>query len=342
MCGDFCLSVAIRTLMIDAAESTAVRSGRMGIGAGIVLDSVAADEYAECRLKGAFVTGADPGFQLFETMYATREDGVRYLERHLARLRASAAWFGFVCDEARVRAHIDEQQEALPPGVAHRMRLSLDKAGAIALVAAPLAPLADEVGVLLGPEHGFAATGAADMLLRHKTTHRADYDRGWREAEAKGAFDTLFFNDRGELTEGGRSNVFVKLAGQWWTPPLSSGVLAGVMRGVLLEDAGMHAGERVLSQGRRAERRSADGMQCAARRVAGAARPLAQGWWRPAGVPGGADQNVCSGPGNEPSFTARTYASTAAKMPSCPSMKFFTKRGRLPGKIPSMSCSTST
>jgi para-aminobenzoate synthetase/4-amino-4-deoxychorismate lyase len=89
---------------------------------------------------------------------------------------------------------------------------------------------------------------ADDPLLRHKTTHRAEYDRGWREAEARGAFDTLFFNERGELTEGGRSNVFVKLAGRWWTPPLESGVLPGIMRGVLLEDIDLHAAERVLTR----------------------------------------------------------------------------------------------
>jgi para-aminobenzoate synthetase/4-amino-4-deoxychorismate lyase len=247
-CGDFCLSVAIRTLLLDAAKETGERSGRMGVGGGIVLDSVAVDEYAECGLKSRFVTGADPGFQLFETMYAMREDGVRYLARHLARLGASAAWLGFDYDEARVRARIDTQCGALPPGVAHRMRLALDHAGTLELLAAPLAPLADEVGVLLGPDHGFAATGTTDLLLRHKTTRRAEYDRGWRAAEAKGAFDTLFFNDRGELTEGGRSNVFVKMAGRWWTPPLSSGALPGVMRGVLLEDASLHAAERVLNK----------------------------------------------------------------------------------------------
>jgi para-aminobenzoate synthetase/4-amino-4-deoxychorismate lyase len=56
----------------------------------------------------------------------------------------------------------------------------------------------------------------------------------------------LFFNERGELTEGGRTTVFVKLDGQWWTPPLSSGVLPGVMRSVLLADASMEARERVL------------------------------------------------------------------------------------------------
>lgn len=58
----------------------------------------------------------------------------------------------------------------------------------------------------------------------------------------------LFFNERGELTEGGRSNVFVKLDGQWVTPPLSCGVLPGVMRGVLLDDPAFAAKERVVTR----------------------------------------------------------------------------------------------
>ncbi len=249
-CGDFCLSVAIRTLTLTPTARPGELQGRMGVGAGIVLDSVAVDEYAECQLKASFLTGAEPGFDLFETMYATREAGVRHLVRHLARLSASAATLGFRFDgESDVRTQIAEKCASLPAQIPHRMRLALSKSGTIDITAAALTPLADStVGVLLGPDHDFAATEAHDPLLRHKTTRRAEYDRGWREAEAQGAFDTLFFNERGELTEGGRSNVFVKLAGQWWTPPLESGVLPGIMRSVLLEDADLHAAERVLTR----------------------------------------------------------------------------------------------
>jgi para-aminobenzoate synthetase / 4-amino-4-deoxychorismate lyase len=250
-CGDFCLSVTIRTLTLDAMSpgNAETRHGKMGVGAGIVLDSVAADEYAECQLKARFLTDADPGFELFETMYATREEGIRHLDRHLARLTASAAWLGFRFDEPGLRTRLAAQCASLPTETPHRVRLALGKDGVIQIVAAVLAPLAEPaVGVLLAPDHGFAATEATDTLLHHKTTRRAEYDRGWRSAEALGAFDTLFFNDRGELTEGGRSNVFVKLAGRWWTPPLSSGVLPGVMRSVLLEDADLGAAERVITR----------------------------------------------------------------------------------------------
>jgi len=248
--GDFCMSVAIRTLTLKPSAPTGELRGTMGVGAGIVLDSVAEDEYAECRLKARFLTGAEPGFELFETMYATREEGVRHVSRHLARLSASAATLGFQFDAASIRAQIAERCASLPAATPHRMRVALGKSGATQITAAVLVPLADStVNVLLATDHDFASTQSGDPLLRHKTTHRAQYDRGWREAEAKGAFDTLFFNERGELTEGGRSNVFVKLAGRWWTPPLASGVLPGVMRSILLEDdANLQAAEKVLTE----------------------------------------------------------------------------------------------
>ena len=87
--GDFCLSVPIRTLEL-AAPAGGVRSARMGVGAGIVHDSDATDEFAECALKARFLTGLANHFSLFETMHASSADGVRHLERHLARLSASA------------------------------------------------------------------------------------------------------------------------------------------------------------------------------------------------------------------------------------------------------------
>ncbi|MEM5325529.1 aminodeoxychorismate synthase component I [Paraburkholderia sp. JHI2823] len=251
-CGDFCLSVVIRTLTLDAPTKGrgATRHGEMGVGAGIVLDSVAADEYEECRLKARFLTDADPGLECFETMYATRAGGVRHAERHLARLAASAAWLGFPCDVEALRARLNETCATFADDDApHRMRLALGKSGAATLTSAPLAALAhDTVGVLLAPDHGYAPVESADALLLRKTTRRAEFDRAWREAEALGGFDMLFFNERGELTEGGRSNVFVKLDGKWYTPPLASGVLPGVMRGVVLDDASFGARERVLTR----------------------------------------------------------------------------------------------
>ncbi len=58
-CGDFCLSVAIRTVTLGPDEG-GWRAGRLGVGAGITIDSRASDEFDECALKARFLTGLDP------------------------------------------------------------------------------------------------------------------------------------------------------------------------------------------------------------------------------------------------------------------------------------------
>jgi len=238
---NFCLSVPIRTLELQHGR------GRMGVGAGIVLDSVAADEFEECELKAQFLTGSDPGFDLFETTFATKEEGIRHSDRHLSRLETSAQWCGFPFDRTQLQKRIEETCAGFEAKAGHRLRIALSKSGEITVTSAPLVPLAaSTVDVLLASEYGFAARFADDPLLRHKTTSREEYDRAWREAEAQGAFDMLFFNERAELTEGGRSNVFVRLNGRWSTPPLDAGLLPGVMRGVLIEE--LDAEERMLTR----------------------------------------------------------------------------------------------
>lgn len=241
--GDFCLSVPIRTLVLQAPDVTGVRAGEMGVGAGIVHDSIAADEYAECLLKARFLTGMPHEFELFETLHATREAGCRHLELHLQRLHASAAYFGFAHDESAIRALLLQTSTRLADGP-HRLRLALHPDGSCSVQTGALAALQEPVRLLIADR----APQVPTLFLRHKTSVRADYDAAWRAAEAQGAFDTLFFNAEGYLTEGGRSSVFVKLDGRWHTPPLACGLLPGVMRTVVLADPAWHASERTLTR----------------------------------------------------------------------------------------------
>jgi para-aminobenzoate synthetase/4-amino-4-deoxychorismate lyase len=241
--GDFCMSVPIRTLVLGPGEG--LRRGELGVGAGIVFDSDPQGEYAECKLKARFLTGLSNDFELFETIKASWEDGPRHLELHLARIAASAAYFGLPFDANAAHTRVLDACLALPPeGGVHRLRLALDAGGALTTTAAPLAPLAEPVRVVLAE----APTQSSDVFLRHKTSVRSRYDAAWRAAEAQGAFDALFFNERGELTEGGRSNVFVRLEGRWYTPPLSCGLLPGVMRAVMLAAPAWDATERVITR----------------------------------------------------------------------------------------------
>lgn len=241
--GNFCLSVPIRTLVLRENGANGLHGGVLGVGAGIVHDSDANEEFAECRLKAQFLTGLGNDFGLIETIHATRGEGCRHLDLHLKRLQSSAAYFGFAFDEQAIRDGLGRACESLDPAGEHRVRLVLEQDGRYSIQTGVLAPLVLPVKLMLAQDR----TDSSDLFLRHKTTVRERYDAAWRGAEAKGAFDMVFCNERGEVTEGGRSSVFARLDGRWYTPPLSAGVLPGVMRSVLLFDPAWNASERVLT-----------------------------------------------------------------------------------------------
>jgi len=69
---------------------------------------------------------------------------------------------------------------------------------------------------------------SGNLFLYHKTTLRSIYDEAW--AERAGSDEVVLLNERGEITEGCISNIAVRVAGQWLTPTLESGLLPGVLR----------------------------------------------------------------------------------------------------------------
>src|SRR5258708_1119423 len=76
----------------------------------------------------------------------------------------------------------------------------------------------------------------------------------WAVAEAnKEGFDeVVMLNERGEVAECTPATIFAVKAGKIFTPPLNSGCLEGVTRGILMEIA-PEAGVSVLEQSLRPE-----------------------------------------------------------------------------------------
>ena len=223
--GDCRFNVAIRTLEVAP-------NGRasLGVGSGIVIDSDPKREYAECLLKARFLTGFDPGFELIETM---RLECGKYplLTLHLERLAASARALGFACDVPALAVALAEISSACAAGI-HRVRLTLAHDGHYRISLAKLNDDGQPWLVILADER----LDADDYLLRHKTSARSLYDRALVQlADHPDVFDALFLNTRGEVCEGARSNVFIERGGILLTPPLSCGLLPGVMRRHLLE-----------------------------------------------------------------------------------------------------------
>lgn len=227
--GDSLFNVAIRTAVIDRAGT-----GEMGIGSGVVADSDGAKEYAECLLKMKFLTDPVRRFELIETMLYDGTKGVWLLDGHLRRLATSARYFGFAYDAAKVRATLDAAI-AKGSGARLRVRLLLDEDGKVAVTVTPQpAPAADAVMRYVVSD---TRLNSADLFLYHKTTRRELYDREWAHySETLGADEVIYLNERGELAEGSRTTIFIERDGALLTPPLSSGLLPGVLRGALMAD----------------------------------------------------------------------------------------------------------
>ncbi|MFM9978443.1 MAG: aminodeoxychorismate synthase component I [Sphingomonadaceae bacterium] len=214
-------NVAIRTLAMG------VDGAQLGLGSGIVADSQADSEWQECLAKGAFLA-SDRRFDLIETMAFDPFHGIARLDAHMARVRASAAAFGFRFNRHAARNELQAATFRLTQP--SRVRLVLAPSGAIAIATSP-APDAPtgriDIAVmpLPVPPH--------DFRLRHKTTDRRFYDEARR---ATGAFEVIFTDAQRRLTEGSFTNVFVERDDVLLTPPLALGLLGGVLRDTLIEN----------------------------------------------------------------------------------------------------------
>jgi para-aminobenzoate synthetase/4-amino-4-deoxychorismate lyase len=231
--GEAVFSVAIRTAVLDGTR------GEMGVGGGIVYDSVAAEEYRECELKAKFLTASEPPFQLLETLLWNGEYAL--LQLHLERLGESAEYFGFHYDHDETRRRLSDLAKSFGEGRRYKVRLLNDVSGAITLESGEVEPSANIEKVAIAS----ARTSSQDRFLRHKTTRRQLYDSIFARAVDMGFDEVLFLNEREEVTEGAISNLFVSQQRKLLTPPLDCGVLPGVYRRHVLETT-RGAEERVL------------------------------------------------------------------------------------------------
>ena len=233
--GRMSFNVAIRTLSLTQ------HGGTLGIGGGIVWDSEADSELAEARLKARFFTDAPIPFRLIETMRWSREGGIHLQSRHMERLAASARHFGFRFDAEALLAHVAEVTRTLE-GV-WRLRVTLGLRGDTQVETFGLEPAAAAWPFVLAPDR----VHSSDWRLYHKTTQREPYEALDRlRAENPALEEVVLVNERGELTEGCRSTLFIERNGTFLTPPLSSGLLDGCLRREMLDHGPQRTIETVL------------------------------------------------------------------------------------------------
>jgi para-aminobenzoate synthetase/4-amino-4-deoxychorismate lyase len=227
-------NVAIRTALVDKRTGAA----EYGVGGGIVWDSDPTEELIESQAKSLIVVTPAPRFELLETLLWTPTDGYARCAAHLARLQRSAAFFDYPFDQTIVTAALEQAAAAFPPGPC-RVRLRLDASGQPHLSHSELRSLPSDYRVRLA---AYALPREDDPFVLNKTTNRVVYEQA--RAGAADADDVLLWNSRGELTESTIGNLVVELDGEWFTPPVSSGLLPGIYRQHLLDSGQVR--ERIL------------------------------------------------------------------------------------------------
>jgi branched-chain amino acid aminotransferase len=188
--------------------------------------------------------GLTVGDGVFETLVV--QEGLPFaLTRHLTRLAQSAAGMGLVAPDPGYVRHAVAEVVAGGGDLASRGRLRITVTGGpgpagsdrgdavptliVTLTSLAPRPVSTAVSTVPWSRNENAPTAGV------KSTSYADNVVALAYAKARGATEAVFANTAADLCEGTGSNVFVVVGGETLTPPLSSGCLAGVTRGLVLE-----------------------------------------------------------------------------------------------------------
>ncbi|MBI5352066.1 MAG: aminodeoxychorismate synthase component I [Chloroflexi bacterium] len=220
-------SVAIRTALIDRQTHQA----EYGVGGGIVWDSTSTDEYSEALLKARVLTESPREFSLVETLLWSPQDGYFLRDKHLARIRDSAEYFGFDFTKDAMETYLDELAASFT--FPQRVRILLNRFGELRSEARDFQAEKKTFKVCLAKH----PVKSSDVFLYHKTTEREVYDNALIVPQTYS--DVLLYNEKNELTEFTIGNLVVKMDGELFTPPISCGLLNGTFRASLLEAGGI-------------------------------------------------------------------------------------------------------
>jgi len=170
----------------------------------------------------------EPDFRLIETLGSHPDQGFVRRDRHLNRMARTAKALALPFDRTAALAVLSGVVRDTPL----RCRLTMDVDGGFELTTAALAdtPAIWRLGM------SQTRLNSDDIWLQHKTTRRVVYDTA-RASMPDAVDELLFLNEREELCEGTITNLFVEMPdGRRLTPPVSCGLLPGILREQLLEE----------------------------------------------------------------------------------------------------------
>ncbi len=219
-------NISIRTLSISKKTG----KGEIGLGSGIVWDSLADEEFEETKLKGRFLSEPTGQFEIIETMLVENRK-IFLLEEHLDRMRHAAEFFLFKFDKKKILEQLQMIILKLDNN-SNRLKISLNKWGRLSYQLMPIVKNDEKTAVIISNKR----INSQNKFQYFKTTNRLVYDSEYKIYSAKGFYDVIYLNENEELAEGAISNIFVYKNGVISTPPLNAGVLPGVYRKYLLKN----------------------------------------------------------------------------------------------------------
>ena len=182
-------------------------------------------------------------FKLIETILWENGDYF-LLEKHLDRLLSSATFFNYTCDIKKTLELLESASISFNKNNQYKIRLLCNSLGDIEI---SVSPLQKEILATKKITISNIKIDENDIFLKHKTTNRKMYDMEFEKCRQDGYFDVIFFNTKGELTEGSITNIILMFGNEYFTPPISVGVLPGVYRDYLLEKQPFPLKEKVLT-----------------------------------------------------------------------------------------------
>lgn len=226
-------SVPIRTAMVDRNKGKIIYP----VGSGVTYDSVGRDEYEECLAKATIVSRPPCRLDLLESLLLD-DTGYFMLDEHLDRMEHSSVCLGFRMNRSAIEKDLlriaDSRNDRR-----EKVRLTLNRDGDWRIER-------EEFKSFHRVRLGLAAqpVNTPSLLLMNKTTFREHY----REAleTRPDCDDVVLWNNRGEITESTIANIVVKIGGEWYTPPISCGLLPGVFRARLIREGSVR--ERKLTK----------------------------------------------------------------------------------------------
>ncbi len=219
-------NVAIRTIVLEKKSLC----GELGLGSGIVWDSIGEEEYEEVKLKGNFLLKPDNYFEIFETMLFENNE-VFLLEEHLERLKNSADFLMFKFNRKKILSELVKEIENHKHDKKFKIRLSLRKDGKIKIDVFEES-IVKSKRILISENK----INSKNKFQYFKTTNRELYNTEFAFTKENNFVDVIYFNEKDELAEGAISNIMILLDSKWQTPLIESGILAGTYRAKFIEE----------------------------------------------------------------------------------------------------------